>query len=127
MITTARVLFASAAFMFAVAAVYWFVSYEPAGTFFLGLMVAGLLFAAAYIATAARGAVLSADRPDVRPEDVAGERVGVFSAASPWPLVLAGGLLVALLGLVYGVWLQVPGMLITIAALLGLMRENSRA
>lgn len=127
MSTTARVLLAAAAFIFVVDAVYWFVTYEPAGTFLLGVMVLGLLFAAGYIATASRSAVLSADRPDLRPEDAAGERVGVFSAASPWPLVLAGGLLVTLVGLVYGVWLLVPGIVITIAALLGLMRENSRA
>lgn len=127
MSTAARVLLAAAAFIFVVDIVYWFVTYEPAGTFLLGVMVVGFLFAGGYIATASRGAVLSADRPDLRPQDAAGERVGVFAAASPWPLALAGGLLVALVGLVYGVWLLVPGIVITIAALLGLMRENNRA
>ena len=123
----ARVLLAAAAFIFVVDVIYWVVAYEPAGTFLLGVMVVGLLFAAGYIGIASRDAVSPADRSDLRPEDVAGARVGVFSAASPWPLILAGGLLVALVGLVYGVWLLVPGLAITIAALLGLMRENSRA
>jgi hypothetical protein len=123
----ARVLLAAGAFIFVVDVVYWFVTYEPAGTFLLGVMVVGFLIAGGYIATAARGVVLSADRPDLRPADAAGDPVGVFSAASPWPLILAGGVLVALVGLVYGVWLLVPGLAITIAALLGLARENSRA
>jgi cytochrome c oxidase subunit IV len=123
----ARVLGAAAAFMGVVDAVYWFVTYEPAGTFLLGVTAVGLLFASGYIAAASRGTVRPADRPDLRPEDVAGEPVGVFAAASPWPIVLAGGLLVALVGLVYGLWLLIPGMAITIAALLGLAWENSRA
>ena len=42
-------------------------------------------------------------------------------------MVLALGLTVGMTGLVYGVWLLVPGVVVTIAALLGLMRETAAA
>ena len=127
MITGARVLGAAAAFLLLVAIVYWFVTYEYAGTFLLGVMAGGLLFAAVYLAAASRGGRYPADQPDLRPEDAAGERLGAFAAASIWPIVLAGGVLVVLAGLVYGPWLFVPGMVITVAALLGWTRESDRA
>lgn len=127
MITGARVLGAAAAFLLAVAIVYWFVTYEYAGTFLLGVMAVGLLFAAGYLAAASRGARYPADQPDLRPEDAAGGHIGSFAAASTWPIVLAGGVLVTLAGLVYGPWLFAPGMVITVAALLGWTRESDRA
>lgn len=126
MITGARVLGAAGAFMLAVDIVYWLVTYEYAGTLLLGAMSIGLLFAAGYLAAVSRGARYPADQPDLRPEDAAGERLGTFTAASTWPIVLAGGVLVTLAGLVYGPWLFVPGMVITVAALLGWTREGDR-
>ncbi len=128
MSTSSRVLLFAAAFSAVVAAVYWFVSYDPAGTILLGVMAVGLLIAAAYLGVAARGGTpVAGDDPDLRSEDVAGAPVGTFPRSSGWPIVLAAGLLVGTTGLLYGVWLAVPGLVITVAALVGLMQESRPA
>ena len=41
--------------------------------------------------------------------DDAGDELGHFSAGSLWPFVMAGGVLLALQGFIYGVWLLVLG------------------
>lgn len=124
--STSRIFGASAAFFFVVAVVYWAVSYEPAGTLMFVLWGVALLFGSLYLRAGARKAV-AGDDPNLQPDEAAGELIGVFRAGSAWPVVLAAGLTVTLAGLVYGLWLVVPGVLVTIAALLGLMRESAAA
>jgi cytochrome c oxidase subunit IV len=125
--STALIFGASSAFFFIVAAVYWFVTYEVAGTLMLGLWCATFLFASAFLAVAAKRGAPPGDDPDRRPQEAAGDWVGAFRAGSSWPIVLAAGLAIGLAGLVYGAWLLIPGALVTIAALLGLMRESAAA
>ena len=125
--STSRIFTASAAFFFIVDAVYWFVSYEIAGTIMFGLWCVTLLFAALFFGAAAKRGTPDGDDPDLRPEERAGRPMGVFSGGSGWPIVLAAGLTVGLAGLVYGTWLLIPGAVVTIAALLGLMRETAAA
>jgi hypothetical protein len=125
MISTARVFAISAAFFVVVGIVYWFVSYEPAGTLMFCLWSVAFLFGSLFLRVAgARGAV-AADDPRLRPQDAAGDWVGAFPAGSPWPIVLALGLTCVLAGLLYGIWLVIPGVLVTVVALLGLMRESA--
>jgi hypothetical protein len=116
-----------AAFFLVVGVVYWFLAYEIAGTVMFGLWCLTLLFAALFLEAEAKQQVPPGDDPDLRPEERAGEPIGVFARASGWPVVLAAGLTVGLAGLVYGAWLFIPGAVVTIAALLGLLRETAAA
>jgi Cytochrome c oxidase subunit IV len=125
--STSRIFAASAAFFLVVDVVYWFVSYEIAGTMMFGLWCVTLLFAALFLGAEATHGAPEGDDPELRPAERAGEPVGIFSRTSGWPVVLAAGLTIALTGLVYGTWLLIPGMVVTAAALIGLMRETASA
>jgi hypothetical protein len=126
--SSAKVFLSSAAFSIAVAVAYWFVSYEPVGTILLGLMGGAMLFAAAFtLRAAARHAPFPGDEPGGRPEDVAGETIGPVATKSIWPVVFACGVLVGLAGVLYGLWLLIPGLGIVVFASIGLMRETAAA
>ena len=121
--TSANVLLTAAAFGTVIGALYWRVSREPAGTILLGMMAVGLLIAATYTGLGLRRAHVPADDPNRRAEDMAGQLVGVFAAGSLWPPILALGFAVGLTGLIFGVWLVIPGALLVAAAVLGLLWE----
>ena len=125
--TTAGVLGASALFSSVVGGIYWFVSYESAGTMMLVTMAVGLMIAAAYLSLLRRRASLPADQPEARASDDAGEPVGVFAARSAWPVILALGCAVALTGLIYGWWLAVVGAAGVTISLIGLVRDDRSA
>ena len=125
--STSRIFTVSAVFFFIVDVVYWVVSYEIAGTIMFGLWGVTLLFAAVFLGAAANRGAPAGDDPTLRPEERAGEPIGVFSRGSGWPAVLAAGLTAGLAGLVYGTWLLIPGAVVTIAALVGLMQETAEA
>jgi len=125
--TTEGVLLASASFSIVTGGIYWFTSYEPAGTFMLLTMAAGLAFAACYMALLRRRTALSSDRRDVHMPEAQGEAVGVFASHSPWPVVLALSCAVGLTGIVYGWWLMAAGALGAAGACVGLMREDREA
>jgi Na+/melibiose symporter-like transporter len=121
---TAAVFLGAAIFSAVVGAVYWFTSYEPAGTFMLLTMMVGMGLASAYIALLSRRATLTADRPTIDPGDPRGEPVGVFASHSPYPPVFALGCAVGLTGLIYGWWLVAIGGAGVAWALLGFMHED---
>jgi hypothetical protein len=125
--TTARVLLGAALFALLVGTIYWFVSYEAAGTMMLLTMAVGLVIAAAYLSLLRRRASLPGDRREARATDEAGEPVGVFAASSAWPAVLALGCAVGLTGLIYGWWLAVVGAAGVTLALVGLVRDDRSA
>jgi len=120
-----RILLGTAAFGLVVGAIYWFISYEAAGTtLLLGLGIAPLILAV-YAARDRRGqAALPEDLPDAPPEQAAGEDVGSFPAESVWPIALAGASVLVLGGIVYGPALLVIGLLGGTVAVMGLMRES---
>lgn len=105
--------------------IYWFVTYEPAGTLLLWsfslmpLIVAGFLVLHGGI----RARTLE-DDPDASPERAAGQELGTFPAASAWPLVLVLGSITAAASLVYGLLLLPVGLGAMALAVLGLMRES---
>lgn len=110
-----------------IAAVYWFLTYEEAGSVLLALSFAALLFVGAYLAVLSR-------RHGLRPEDVAdpdpdaglGE-VGYFPSSSIWPFLGGCGAAVLAVGLVFGVWLSVSGLMLVGLATLGYATEaNSK-
>lgn len=124
MSTTERVLLASAIFALVVGSIYWFVSYESAGSLMLLTMTAGLGIGAGYLSRARRGVPMPADQKDALPSDARGEDVGVFASHSAWPAVLALGCAVGLTGLIYGWWLAVVGAGGVTLALIGLFRDD---
>ena len=105
--------------------IYWFVTYEPAGTFLLWSFSLMSLVVAGYLVV--HGAVRARsleDDPDATPDRAAGQEVGTFPAASAWPLVLVLGSITVGASLVYGLLLLPVGLAVTALAVLGLMRES---
>jgi len=105
--------------------IYWFISYEPAGTFLLWSFSLMSLVVAGYLVV--HGAVRARsleDDPDATPDRAAGQEVGTFPAASAWPLVLVLGSITIGASLVYGLLLLPVGLAVTVLAVLGLMRES---
>ena len=88
MTIAARVFASSMTFGFVVAAVYLFTTHELVGTMLLGLFGIGFLFVTAYLFAVRKRTRLDGDEQRT-PRELAGERIGVFSAESPWPVVLA--------------------------------------
>jgi hypothetical protein len=122
--TSGRVFVLLAVFFAIIAIVYWFWSYEWAGTILLGLGIglAGMIGVFLLI-QARRGPAPAEDRPDATPADAAGEEVGRFPTASVWPLVVGIGTFLAALGLVLNAWLALPGALVLALALVSMARE----
>jgi hypothetical protein len=105
--------------------IYWFVTYEPAGTFLLWSFSLMPLIVAGYLVL--HGGVRARtmeDDPDASPERAAGEELGTFPVASVWPLVLVLGSIAAAASLVYGLLLLPVGLGAMALAVLGLMRES---
>jgi hypothetical protein len=94
-----RLFLSSAAFSIAIAVAYWFVAYEPTGTFLLGVMAFAMIFVAGYMIVAEREAALSADNRDAKIADAAGELVGRYSISSPLPFWTALALTLVAVGL----------------------------
>lgn len=112
-----------AAFLAGTSLVYWYMSKDPTGGVALAFS-AGLAFLIGYYL------YFTARRMPPRPEDVgeaeiadgAGE-VGFFSPHSWWPVALAGGASLGALGLVFGIWLIIIGVVVLFSALTGLLFE----
>ena len=105
--------------------IYWFISYEPAGTFLLWSFSLMPLIVAGYLVL--HGGVRARtmeDDSDASPERAAGEELGTFPVASVWPLVLVLGSIAAAASLVYGLLLLPVGLGAMALAVLGLMRES---
>jgi cytochrome c oxidase subunit IV len=116
----------TAAFFLVIAGVYWFTSYEDAGTAML-VACGGLgIIAGGYLLWQARGQPQGPeDRDDASPVDGAGE-LGAFPARSVWPLALAGGAVLAAVGLVFGVWFAVPGSVLMVISATAAVVESRR-
>lgn len=133
-----RVFVRTALYLGVVGVVYWIVSREPAGT----VLLIGLALAiAAFVAVAV--AMVPAIVSDVRPRGrglrraISGlnraigfhERVeapppleggpDLVPLSSAWPIVTAGALVVIGLGLIFGAWLLLPGIVVLVMGLAG--------
>lgn len=124
--TLARTFAAAAAYLVGIAVVYRFVTEEHAGILLLLGSAATLALVAVY--TVRRGGHRSPpapeDDPEAEPTSFAGTPVGSFPFSSAWPLVLVGGLVVAVFGVLYTVILLPIGVVLSGVAVLGLMRES---
>ncbi len=122
----------TALYVAVVAAVYWFVSHEPVGTVLLvvlGIAIAALIALVVAIAPRTTGDL----RPDRRgvlggtvervtrvigfhePADEAAPLEGgpdLVPLSSAWPVLTAAGIVTAGMGLIFGTWLIVPGLVL---------------
>ena len=107
----------TAAFFALVTTLYWFTSYEEAGSTMLLLTVGlGLIPGVWLLWWSRRMAPRPEDRADAEIEDGAGA-VGRFPGPTAWPATLALGAVLAANGMAFGIWPALPGfVLIFIAA-----------
>ncbi len=118
----------AAVFAAVVGALYWFVSYEHAGTIMLIFSGAALLMVAAYLTVVGgRAGARPSDRGDADMGDEAdlygpGE-AEYYPSASVWPFLTAAGAVVLGFGLVFGAGVGSLGVLLLVAALGGYAAE----
>jgi hypothetical protein len=116
-----------AAYLVAIAAVYWLLTTERAGTLLLLGTAVMLGLIAGYLVRrdgVVREPLAPEDDPEADPRDAAGTPVGSFPFSSAWPIVLAGGVVLAAFGVLYTVILLPMGIALVGLAVLGLMRES---
>lgn len=115
---TEGLIFAATAVFFAVvASLYWFTSYEEAGSTMLLLTVGlGLIPGVWLLWWSRRMPPRPEDRADADIEEGAGA-VGSFPGPTAWPATFALGAVLAANGLAFGIWPALPGLvLMSIAA-----------
>ncbi|HXF71020.1 MAG TPA: cytochrome c oxidase subunit 4 [Actinomycetota bacterium] len=122
--TEPKFLLFAGTFSLVVAAVYWLVSYERAGSTLLLFMFLAPAFVGAYLVHRGWKLRRPEDRAEADPSEGAGAAVGRFHEASAWPLVMALGAAVAGVGLVFGAWPLALGLVVVALAVGGLMRES---
>lgn len=102
--------------------VYWFVSYEEAGT----LLLAGIVASALIFITLVAGGVSAARRGPKTLKGVLGFEEtdrndplalseDTFPTATVWPLVASIAAVLVAVGLVYGPWFWIPGLAVGLA------------
>ena len=112
------------AFFVVIGAIYWFTSYEDAGTTMLvasallGLLAGGYLFL-----QARKFPPRPEDRADATLEEGAGP-VDEFPAPSIWPFVFGLGAVVFATGFVFGIWVILPGAALLGLGVVGLIRQS---
>lgn len=111
-------------FFVIVGTIYWFTSYEDAGSVMLATAsLLGLLAGGFLLIHARRMEPRAEDQPDATLADGAGD-VGSFPTPSRWPFVMAFAATVFGTGLVFGIWLLLGGGVLFAVALTGLVRES---
>jgi hypothetical protein len=106
--------------------VYWFWSYEDAGTMMLiGTSALGFLPGGYYFFWHRRMGRRVEDREDASIAEGAGE-IDSFPGSSIWPFVMGMGAFFTLLSLVFGIWLILPGIALIVSALVGVTAESRR-
>ena len=122
-----RIFLFSAAFLAVVSLIYWFTAYEEAGTTMLALGAVAWVLLWVYLGIQGwrMGRPRPEDRDDGTSEEASGP-VGWFPNASVWPLALGGGAAVLGLGLVFGPWFALIGVMLMVAAAAGYAAEAQR-
>lgn len=115
-----------AAFVALITVVYWFVSYEQAGTTFLGVTAVMALVTAAYVGYPRKAQVVEGDGPtDHEPGHDPHDGVW-FPEASIWPFAIGAGMVLVANGLLLGIWLLLPAAAFLLWALAGMIRQGRR-
>lgn len=111
-------------FFVVIGAIYWFTSYEDAGTTMLvasallGLLAGGYLFL-----QSRKYPPRPEDRPDATLAEGAGP-VDEFPAPSIWPFVFAFGAVVFATGFVFGIWVVLGGAAVLGLGVVGMIRQS---
>ena len=117
-------LFVGAAAFFAVtASIYWFVSYEHAGTAMLGASVPAFALIGLWLLFQSRKAPPRPEDDGEASHTDAVEDLGYFPSSSAWPFVLSAGAVVLANGLVFGPPIAVIGLILMVAGVFGYARE----
>ena len=112
------------AFFVVIGVIYWFTSYEDAGTTMLAACaLLGVLAGGYLLLTSRRIAPRPEDRADATMAEGAGARTE-FPAASIWPFALAFGATALATGFVFGVWVIVLGGTVFALAAIGYVAES---
>lgn len=109
-------------FVGALAAIYWFTSYEDAGTTLLILGAGMYAILAGYLFLQSRRLRNETPRPEDVEEPPAGQPetpVGFFPANSVWPAAMGLATVVTALGLVFGYWFFVIAAILFVGAIIG--------
>jgi hypothetical protein len=118
----ARIFGGIAVFMVVIAVVYWFMSYEAAGTTFLAVAACMTGLPALYLAWPRNrsGKPLPPHgEPGHDPHD------GVwFPEASIWPLAIGGSMALFANGLLLGRWLWIPAIVLLAWSIAGMIRQG---
>src|SRR3954466_8159562 len=110
-----------AVFLAGTTLVYWFTSYDPTGPTALALSAAlGTLIGYYALFLHRRMGYRPSDRGDADIEEGAGE-IGFFSPHSWGPLVAAGASATFVLGIVFGYWLSIIGVVGLLYAAVGML------
>ena len=104
-----------ASFMAVIGVVYWFASYEPAGTTMLGL---------ASSLAAVCGVYLQVQSEHEATEGHAQEHY--LPHSSVWPFGIGVGALLAVNGLIVGLGYAIPGLVVLAIAVVGLVSQSRR-
>lgn len=127
MTTTGKLMLGIAAFILLMSAVYWFLSYEHAGSVLLLLSAGLVLITGSYLVVATRKMSAPADGPGGvdRTSPASGEEHEEYLPhASVWPLGLGAGSVVLANGLALGLWAIVPGTIILAVSVVGYARQS---
>jgi hypothetical protein len=104
--------------------IYWFTSYEDAGTVMLAGTALMGVFAGGYLFLQSRKyPPRLEDRADATVAEGAGD-VDSFPSNTYWPLVLAFGAAVTASGFVYGIWLVIGGLIFFLWGIIGWVAES---
>jgi Cytochrome c oxidase subunit IV len=108
----------------AIGIIYWFTSYEDAGTVMLaGTALMGVLAGGYLYLQSRKYPPRLEDRADATVAEGAGD-VDKFPSNTYWPLVLAFGAAMTASGLVYGIWLVLVGLALFAAGMIGWVAES---
>jgi hypothetical protein len=112
------------AFFIVIGTIYWFTSYEDAGTTMLAASSLLGLFAGGYLLLQARRfPPRPEDRPDATLADGAGP-VDQFPASTIWPFVFGFGATVFATGFVFGIWVVLGGAVVLVLGIVGMIRQS---
>lgn len=111
-----RVFLAVGALVAVIAVIYWFTSYEDAGSVLLALSAVLALWSGTYLWLQVRR---------LRRESGEGEAEAEYLPhASIWPFAIGLGAVTAVNGLVLGTWVLVPGLALTALGIGGFIRQS---
>jgi Cytochrome c oxidase subunit IV len=115
------------AFFVVIGMIYWFTSYEDAGTTMLAASsLLGLLAGGYLLFQSRRFPPRAEDRPDATLAEGAGP-VDEFPAPSIWPFVFGLGSVVFATGFIFGIWVILPGAAVVALGVIGMIRQSRGA